>query len=228
MVRVVIHPVNLATEATADDIKTAVEALVVATPDTADGDLADINAASASIDGKLPALVGGKIPVDASVSIDPAGLATEATADDIKTAVEALVVATPDTAAGDLADINAATASIDGKLPALVGGKIPVDASVSIDPAGLATEATAGNIETATEALAALISSGALKVSMATLPDTSTGSLFNMAIDINTMQSDIAAAKSDIGTMKTDIATAKADISAMKADIAAIRAILES
>ena len=60
-------------------------------------------------------------------------IATEATAGDIKTAVEALVVATPDTAAGDLADINAAAASIDGKLPALVGGKIPVDASVSID-----------------------------------------------------------------------------------------------
>lgn len=92
----------------------------------------------------------------------------------------------------------------------------------------IATEATVGNIETATEALAALISSGALKVSMATLPDTSTGSLFNMATDINTMRPDIAAAKSDIGTMKTDIATAKADISAMKADIAAIRAILES
>jgi len=92
-------------------------------------------------------LVGGKIPVDASVSIDPAGLATEATADDIKTAVEALVVATPDTAAGDLADINAAAASIDGKLPALVGGKIPVDASVSIDPAGLATEATLGTMQ---------------------------------------------------------------------------------
>ena len=162
------------------------------------------------------------------VVIYPVNLATEATADDIKTAVEALVVATPDTADGDLAGINAASASIDGKLPALVGGKIPVDASVSIDPAGLATEATAGNIETATEALAALISAGALKVSMATLPDTSTGSLFNMAIDINTMQPDIAAAKSDIGTMKTDIATAKADISAMKADIAAIRAILES
>ena len=107
MVRVVIYPVNLATEATADDIKTAVEALAVATPDTADGDLADINAASASIDGKLPALVGGKIPVDASVSIDPAGLATEATQADVKTAVEALAVATPDTAAGDLASMSA-------------------------------------------------------------------------------------------------------------------------
>ena len=202
MVRVVIYPVNLATEATADDIKTAVEALVVATPDTADGDLADINAASASIDGKLPALVGGKIPVDASVSIDPAGLATEATADDIKTAVEALVVATPDTADGDLADINAASASIDGKLPALVGGKIPVDASVSIDPAGLATEATADDIKTAVEALA-----------VAT-PDTAAG--------------DLASMSADLGTMQTDLATVTADIALMKADLAAILAILES
>lgn len=39
----------------------------------------------------------------------------------------------PDTTAGDLAAINSASASIDGKLPALVNGKIPVDASVSID-----------------------------------------------------------------------------------------------
>jgi hypothetical protein len=77
-------------------------------------------------------------------------IATEATTDDIKTAVEALVVATPDTAAGDLADINAAAASIDGKLPALVGGKIPVDASVSIDSVDIGdvdiTEFPAGNL----------------------------------------------------------------------------------
>ena len=39
-------------------------------PDTASGDLAAINSASASIDGKLPALVDGKIPVDVLVSID--------------------------------------------------------------------------------------------------------------------------------------------------------------
>ena len=44
MVRVVIYPVNLATEATAVDIKTAVEALAVATPDTAAGDLASMRA----------------------------------------------------------------------------------------------------------------------------------------------------------------------------------------
>lgn len=85
-----------------------------------------------------------------TASIDPAGLATEATQADVKTAVEALAVATPDTAAGDLADINAASASIDGKLPALVGGKIPVDASVSIDSVDIGdvdiTEFPAGNL----------------------------------------------------------------------------------
>jgi len=43
-------------------------------PDTVSGDLADINSASASIDGKLPALVGGKVPVDFSdevISVAP-------------------------------------------------------------------------------------------------------------------------------------------------------------
>lgn len=48
---------------------------------------------------------------------------------------------------------NTSLSSIDGKLPALVDGKIPVDASVSID--SLAKEATLASIKTATEALAA-------------------------------------------------------------------------
>ncbi len=59
-------------------------------------------------------------------------IGTEATAGDIKTAVKALAVAIPDTAAGDLADINAASASIDGKLPALSGGKIPVEVTPKV------------------------------------------------------------------------------------------------
>lgn len=91
-----------------------------------------------------------KVDTELTASIDPTGLATEATAADVKTAVEALAVATPDTAAGDLADINTAAASIDGKLPALVGGKIPVDASVSIDSVDIGdvdiTEFPAGNL----------------------------------------------------------------------------------
>ena len=69
-----------------------------------------------------------KVDTELTATIDPAGLATEATAGDIKTAA----------------------ASIDGKLPALVGGKIPVDASVSIDSVDIGdvdiTEFPAGNL----------------------------------------------------------------------------------
>ena len=130
-----IDPTGLATEATAGDIKTAVEALAVATPDTAAGDLAAINSASASIDGKLPALVDGKIPVDVSVSIAESvavtgpltdaqlttqALAKESTLGSVKTAVEALAVATPDTASGDLASMRADIALMKADLAAIL------------------------------------------------------------------------------------------------------------
>jgi hypothetical protein len=71
----------IGTEATTGDIKTATEALAALIsagalsvslgelPDTAGGDLADINTASTSIDGKLPALSGGKIPVVATIGV---------------------------------------------------------------------------------------------------------------------------------------------------------------
>ena len=48
-----------------------------------------------------------KVDTELTATIDPTGLATEATAGDIKTTVEALAVATPDTAAGDLASMRA-------------------------------------------------------------------------------------------------------------------------
>ena len=48
-----------------------------------------------------------KVDTELTATIDPAGLATEATIADVKTAVEALAVATPDTAAGDLASMAA-------------------------------------------------------------------------------------------------------------------------
>lgn len=118
------------------------------------------------VDGRLPALVGGKIPVDASfsassVAIDQTtpgttnlvnvnggasqtadikvtldsesvavtgpltdaqlttqALAKEATLGSIKTAAEALAVATPDTSAGDFASMVADLDSIDSKLAA--------------------------------------------------------------------------------------------------------------
>lgn len=80
--------------------------------------------------------------------------------------------------------------------------KVDTELTATIDPTGLATEATAGDIKTAVEALA-----------VAT-PDTASGDLASMSADIDTMQ--------------TDLATVTADIALMKADLAAILAILES
>jgi len=80
--------------------------------------------------------------------------------------------------------------------------KVDAELTATIDPTGLATEATAGDIKTAVEALAAAT------------PDT--------AAD------DLASMSADLGTIQADIATVKADIALMKTDLAAILAILES
>jgi hypothetical protein len=80
--------------------------------------------------------------------------------------------------------------------------KVDTELTVTIDPTGLATEATAGDIKTAVEALAAAT------------PDTAAG--------------DLASMSADLGTIQADIATVKADIALMKTDLAAILAILES
>ena len=67
------------------------------------------------------AAVLAKISTEAKQDLILAALgliATEATAGDIKTAAESLAVATPDTAAGDLASMSADLGSIDSKLAA--------------------------------------------------------------------------------------------------------------
>lgn len=53
------------------------------------------------------AVSAGKVQCDTELTITGEDLATETTISDVKTAVEALAVATPDTAAGDLASISA-------------------------------------------------------------------------------------------------------------------------
>jgi len=113
-------------------------------PDTVSGDLAAQTATLEDILAKIISAPSTEAKQDAIITA--LGLiASEATTGDIKTAVEALAALIsagalsvslgelPDTVSGDLADINTASVSIDGKLPALVNGKIPVDASVSID-----------------------------------------------------------------------------------------------
>ena len=89
------------------------------------------NASLASIDGKLPALSGGRVPIDGSGVTQP---------------VSATALPLPSGAATE-----ATLASVDGKLPALSGGRVPVDGSgvtqpVSVAalplPSGAATEVT--------------------------------------------------------------------------------------
>ena len=115
----------------------------------------------------------GEIKIaEITASIDPTGLATQTTL----AAVLAKIIAAPSTEAKQ--DLILAALGL------------------------IATEATAGDIKTAVEALAAAT------------PDTAAG--------------DLASMSADLGTIQADIATVKADIALMKTDLAAILAILES
>lgn len=87
----------------------------------------------------------GRLKVDADISggLDTAGLATQTTL----AAILAKIIAAPSTAAkqdliitalgliateATTGDIKTSSASIDGKLPALVGGKVPVVATIDV------------------------------------------------------------------------------------------------
>ena len=198
----------IATEATTGDIKTAVEALAVATPDTADGDLADINAASASIDGKLPALVGGKIPVDASVSIDSVDIGdvdiTEFPAGNLgqqaKAASLSVAPATDITDPTYIGDVK-----FGEELPAgtQLIGKVGIDQT---------TPGTTNLVNVNGGAS----QSADIKVTLDSESVAVTGPLTNAELTAQAL-----ATEATLGTMQADIAL-------MKADLAAILAILES
>jgi len=72
-----------------------------------------------------------KVDTELTATIDPTGLASEATAGDIKTAVEALAVATPDTASGDLASMSADLVTIRADIATVKADIALVKASVS-------------------------------------------------------------------------------------------------
>jgi len=208
-------------------------------PDTAAGDLADQTTALQSIDAAVPDLAAdttvqevsdrlgalttpaagstNKILADILAKIITAP-ATEATQEDVKTAVEALAVATPDTAAGDLADINTASASIDGKLPAI--GQQLKAASLSIVPASDADDVKV-TLDSESVAVTGPLTDTELRASdiKVTLDSESvavTGPLTNAELTAQAL-----ATEETLGTMQADIAL-------MKADLAAILAILES
>jgi len=157
-------------------------------------------------------------------------IATEATTGDIKTATEALaalisagalavsLTELPDTAAGDLADINTASASIDGKLPAI--GQQLKAASLSIVPASDADDVKV-TLDSESVAVTGPLTDTELRASdiKVTLDSESvavTGPLTNAELTAQAL-----ATEATLGTMQADIAL-------MRADLAAILAILES
>lgn len=226
------------------DVKTAVEALALATPDTAAGDLADINTAATSIDGKLPALVGGKIPVDASVSIDsvdigdvdikefPAGNLGQ----QLKAASLSVAPATDIVDATYIGDIKfgeelpagtqlVGKVGIDQTTPGTTnlvnvngGASQSADIKVTLDSESVAVTGPLTDAQLTTQALAKESTLGSVKTAVEALagatPDTASG--------------DLASMSADLGAIQSDIATVKADIALMKTDLAAILAILES
>lgn len=97
----------------------------------------------------LPELVDGKVPVDIGTNID---VTIENTS--IEVSNDAGNPIPVSDAGGSLTVDSPNLTSIDGKLPALVGGKIPVDASVSIT--GVATEAKQDVIISDTSSIAGL------------------------------------------------------------------------
>lgn len=238
----------IASEATTGNIKTAVEALAALIsagalsvslgelPDTVSGDLADINAASASINDKLPVLVGGKIPVDASVSVDsidigdvditefPAGnLGQQAKAASLSVAPATDI--TDPTYIGDVKfgeELPAGTqligkVGIDQTTPGTTnlvnvngGASQTTDIKVTLDSESVAVTGPLTDAQLTTQALAKEATLGSVKTAVEALagatPDTASGDLASMSADLVAIRSDIATVKADIILIKTDVA----------------------
>ena len=205
-------------------------------PDTTSGDLAAINSASASIDGKLPALVDGKIPVDVSVSIDsvdigdvdikefPAGNLGQ----QLKAASLSVAPATDIVDATYIGDIKfgeelpAGTQligkiGIDQTTPGTTnlvnvngGASQTTDIKVTLDSESVAVTGPLTDAQLTTQALAKESTLGSVKTAVEALtvatPDTASGDLASMSADLVAIRSDIATVKADIILIKTDVA----------------------
>jgi hypothetical protein len=81
-----------------------------------------------TVDGKLPALSSGRIPVDGSGVTQPVSAASLPLPSGASTAAnQSTIIGHIDGVEGLLTTIDTDTGSIDGKLPALSSGRIPVD-----------------------------------------------------------------------------------------------------
>lgn len=95
------------------------------------------NASLSSIDGKTPALASGRVPVDGSGVTQPVSAASLPLPTGAATAAnQATIIGHVDGIEGILTTIDADTGSIDGKLPTLQSGAVPVGdngASLTVD-----------------------------------------------------------------------------------------------
>jgi len=107
------------------------------------------NTSLSSIDGKTPALVSGRQPVDGSGVTQPVSAAT-------------LPLPTGAATSANQTTANTSLSSIDGKMPALVSGRQPVDGSGVTQPVSAATlplpsgAATSANQSTANTSLSSI------------------------------------------------------------------------
>jgi len=238
----------IGTEATTGDIKTATEALAALIsagalsvslgelPDTTTGDLAAINSTSASIDGKLPALVGGKIPVDASVSVDSIDIGdvdiTEFPAGNLgqqlKAASLSVAPATDITDATYIGDVKfgeelpagtqlVGKVGIDQTTPGATnlvnvngGASQTTDIKVTLDSESVTVTGPLTDAQLTTQALAKESTLGSVKTAVEALvvatPDTAASDLASMRADLGTIQADLATVKADVILIKTDVA----------------------
>ncbi|MFA7220148.1 MAG: hypothetical protein WC119_06615 [Synergistaceae bacterium] len=194
------------------------------------------NTSLSSIDGKLPALVGGKIPVDASVSIDsidigdvdikefPAGnLGQQLKADSLSVAPASDIADA--TYIGDVKfgeELPAGTqlvgkVGIDQTTPGATnlvnvngGASQTADIKVTLDSESVAVTGPLTDAQLTTQALAKESTLGSIKTAAESLavatPDTAAGDMASMSADLGTIQADIATVKADIILIKADVA----------------------
>jgi len=204
-------------------------------PDTASGDLAAINSASASIDGKLPALVDGKIPVDVSVSIDSVDIGDvdikEFPAGNLGQQLKAASLSVAP--ASDIADatyigdikfgeeLPAGTqlvgkVGIDQTTPGATnlvnvngGASQTADIKVTLDSESVAVTGPLTDAQLTTQALAKESTLGSIKTAAESLavatPDTAAGDMASMSAYLGTIQADIATVKADIALVKASV-----------------------
>lgn len=181
------------------------------------------NASLGSIDGKLPALVDGKIPVDASVSIDsvdigdvdikefPAGNLGQ----QLKAASLSVAPATDITDATYIGDVKfgeelpAGTqllgkVGIDQTMPGTTnlvnvngGASQTADIKVTLDSESVAVTGPLTDAQLTTQALAKESTLGSIKTAAESLaiatPDTAAGDLASMSADLGSIDSKLAA-----------------------------------